>query len=523
MKKQDNQRIPFTIHDSRVLARPILLAAIACDVCLTIASINQSLLPGQRLQVLLAGGFTVVYILAFYGLLIPVVYHFETSRWVLAGTNGIISGLLIYVYPHNLFFLYSLSTVLLAVVSGIILGRHPTYAYITICTLFQSPLIGLQEDRQFTIIVLVAFLCAIAAIIETIVRMQRTLFTQLKRVDTVNSIAMNLAASLEIHEVIAQLKTAIQTSFTADTYYVGLLTGEVLRLELFYDDGAFYPVTELPIDNTLAGWAIHHRRSLMLKNVPAEQARYGIQNSIIGKPLTSRSWMGTPLVIHDQVLGLIGVASYKIETFNPTDLVLLENIAQQAAIALDNARHHSEVERQSHHDSLTGVYNHGYFIHRLEEAADAAIKSHVELCLIMLDIDHFKLYNDRYGHLAGDQILSMLTENIRRNIHPTDIVGRWGGEEFVIVLPNTNASQAVQVAERIRASMDTLIITRKDQKAFPCPTISQGLAQFPTEESDIFSLIDLADKRLYIAKERGRNHIEVPPIDFLTIVPPSNN
>jgi diguanylate cyclase (GGDEF)-like protein len=353
--------------------------------------------------------------------------------------------------------------------------------------------------------------------IETVGRLERSLATQLKRADMVNSVAGGLASSLETHEVIAQLKTTIQSSFTADTYYVGLLSGETLNLELFCDDGIFYPTAKLSVEKTMAGWAIQHHRSLLFRNAPAEIASYGIQCKLVGKPVISRSWMGAPLMAGNRTLGLIAVASYQKDAFNQADLTILENIARQAALALENAKHHTEVERQSHHDSLTGVFNHGYFLERFEGEAKAALEIHDQLSLIMLDIDHFKRYNDCYGHLAGDQILALLTENIRCNIHPTDIVGRWGGEEFVILLPHTNCRQAAQVAERIRAAMAALVITRADQKSFAGPTISQGLAEFPTEKTDIYALIDLADQRLYVAKENGRNHIEVPPIDCLPV------
>ncbi len=134
--------------------------------------------------------------------------------------------------------------------------------------------------------------------------------------------------------------------------------------------------------------------------------------------------------------------------------------------------------------------------------------SGTNLSLIMLDIDHFKLYNDNYGHLIGDQVLFLLTEIIQKHIKSTDLVGRWGGEEFVIALPNTNGVQAFGVAQRIQVSMNALTLTDREDNPIPAPSVSQGIAVLPKETTSIYTLIDLADQRLYIAKERGRNQID---------------
>jgi diguanylate cyclase (GGDEF)-like protein len=159
-------------------------------------------------------------------------------------------------------------------------------------------------------------------------------------------------------------------------------------------------------------------------------------------------------------------------------------------------------------DSLTGVYNHGSFLRLLQEIADRAHAEKQSLSLIMLDVDHFKQYNDSYGHLVGDEVLTTLCAAIKQHIKNTDIVGRWGGEEFVIALPNTSADQAQQVAQRVRETMLRITIRLDDQQTIPAPTISQGLAIFPQEADSLIELIHQADGRLYMAKNRGRDQIE---------------
>jgi diguanylate cyclase (GGDEF)-like protein len=233
----------------------------------------------------------------------------------------------------------------------------------------------------------------------------------------------------------------------------------------------------------------------------------GVKTVIIGKQQTSLSWMGVPMQ-GEYTNGVIAIASYRPNAFSRADMELLSNMAQRAALALDNAFRHSLVEEQTHIDSLTGVYNHGYFIKMLKEQAASALEKKQALSLIMLDVDYFKQYNDRYGHLAGDEILTKLCETIRSHVKRKDAVGRWGGEEFAISLPNTTGAQAMQVASRIRETMASTSLKKLNQETIPSPTVSQGIAEFPCEAGEIFKLIDLADRRLYVAKERGRDQIE---------------
>jgi len=247
---------------------------------------------------------------------------------------------------------------------------------------------------------------------------------------------------------------------------------------------------------------------LLIRDLVSERKKRNLPFIIVGRPRMSSSWMGTPLMINGHIAGIIGVASYQKNVFDEGDLELLENIAQQAALALDNAEHHAEVETRSQHDSLTGVLNHNAFLARFERQAREAVGLKNPLSLIMLDIDHFKMYNDRFGHLTGDEVLTNLCQVIRRNVKKSDLIGRWGGEEFVISLPHANGPQAFRVAERIRTTLENLAIKDRVGQLIPSPTISQGIAVLVDETLDFIQLVDLADQRLYIAKDLGGNKIE---------------
>jgi diguanylate cyclase (GGDEF)-like protein len=190
-------------------------------------------------------------------------------------------------------------------------------------------------------------------------------------------------------------------------------------------------------------------------------------------------------------------------------MALLSNVAQQAALALDNARHHAQVEEQARRDSLTGVFNHGYVLSRLHEEFAHCQNTGRPLALIMLDIDHFKLYNDHYGHVVGDEVLCLVVQAIEAHLKAADSVGRWGGEEFTIVLPGSTTEQAKRVAEQMRRTLSDLALSDSSGQQLAKPTISQGIAAYPEHASSAEELIVMADRALYQAKKAGRAQVSV--------------
>ena len=313
--------------------------------------------------------------------------------------------------------------------------------------------------------------------------------------------------SLETDQVQSLLNATILETIEADTYFIGMVKGDEIQLDLFYDDGEFYNGIRVPVEGTLADWVITNEKALFLPDLREDMQLEGVKMRIIGQEKTSLSWIGVPLKAAN-ITGVMALASYKPNTFDLADIELLSSLAQHVTLALDNTIRHAQVEEQARLDSLTGVYNHGYFLKRLAEQAEETSRTNAPLSLIMLDIDYFKQYNDTYGHLVGDRILNTLCMAIKQHIKQADAVGRWGGEEFIISLPNATGEQATQVAKRISETMATLRVEDRDQKTVPVPTVSQGIGMFPSEADEIYRLIDLADRRLYVAKERGRNQIE---------------
>ncbi len=327
-----------------------------------------------------------------------------------------------------------------------------------------------------------------------------------------NEVTRIVSSTIEISRLLDLIYAEVHRLLpAADSYFVALIDPEkqMLSVEMMVDDGERFEPTAIPLGNGLASLVIQRRAPLLLRNVAEQVQLLGITPAPLGKPKISSSWLGVPMITSEHLLGLLAVASYRVDAFDESDQEILQSVATQAAIAIDNARHHAEVEQQARHDSLTGALNHGYFLTRLREELERAEKNQTSLALIMLDIDHFKDYNDSYGHLVGDTILRAMVQVILSIIEATDLVGRWGGEEFIIALPGCDKSSARLVAERIRTKLAEVKLEGAHGRAVPVPTLSQGIAMFPNDAAGVFALVDVADACLYRAKNRGRDQITV--------------
>lgn len=515
----------FTSHEYRRFVLPAASAGLIVLFVFVVifAAFNPTIFTGRDSFGLFLMGYAVagmIYIYLFAFRLIPNEKYRQKVKWIHTIISGLSLGILVAASPsEDLTTLYNVLLILAAISVVISFGRPAAFAMVAISTLFSliKHLTDFNDILCLLQLISVPFLAIIT--IETIHRLQAIPREQINRLEVVNKFSRQITLSLDKEQVLALLNAAIQDALEADSYYVGFQEEDEISLGLFYDDGEYFNNVRRKIKGTLAGWIIANQKELFLPDLRQGVDIEGVELVIIGKDKTSLSWIGVPMTTQ-HVKGVIALASYQANAFDRSDIELLANLAQHAAQALDNTYHHAQVEQQSRLDSLTGVYNHGYFLHLLKQNAEQALLNGAPLSLIMLDIDYFKQYNDTYGHLTGDEILTALCNTVRSYIKNTDIVGRWGGEEFAICLPNASGAQARQVADRIRQTIAEFQINHENQKALPAPTVSQGIAVFPLEADEIFKLIDLADRRLYIAKARGRNQVE-PDASHWDSLPPA--
>jgi diguanylate cyclase (GGDEF)-like protein len=193
---------------------------------------------------------------------------------------------------------------------------------------------------------------------------------------------------------------------------------------------------------------------------------------------------------------------------SPEKLLSIIDIALDKWARLQQAMADKEkLERLANFDSLTGIYNQRAILGKLAELLNLANRYREDFSLIMMDIDHFKKVNDCYGHLTGDEALEKIAALIRGNIRNTDVAGRYGGEEFMIILPKTNLSLAWVVAERLRTIIEKAELKDATGNAFAM-TVSQGLVGWERND-DAVSLISRADEALYKAKKKGQNRVQI--------------
>lgn len=252
----------------------------------------------------------------------------------------------------------------------------------------------------------------------------------------------------------------------------------------------------------LFGSACQEGRPVLIEN-PQEHPLKGVTPPLEA-PL--RQVFSVPLVREARILGILNLINPKEGRFSSEDQDFLSTLCVNAAVALDNARFLEETEKRAVTDSLTGLYNHREFQKRLGEETERASRYGKSFSLLMLDIDHFKIFNDSHGHPVGDAILKEIVKVIQKCIRNVDFPARYGGEEFSIILPETIGLHAAKVAERIRKAID--------DGPFVTPTghrvhlsISIGVASFPEDGRRREELIHSADQALYLAKKDGRNRV----------------
>ncbi|MFZ5920324.1 MAG: diguanylate cyclase [Chloroflexota bacterium] len=219
-----------------------------------------------------------------------------------------------------------------------------------------------------------------------------------------------------------------------------------------------------------------------------------------------QSWLGVPLIVGDRMIGMLAVDNTIQSFYTPDHARLVTAFANQVAIAVENARLFGRIEQLAIIDSLTGLYNRRHFIELAGTEFQRARRYQRPLALILFDSDHFKKVNDTYSHAAGDQVLQAIAGHCRDAMRNVDIMGRYGGEEFIILLPENDIRGAATVAERLRRCVAERPI--QTDRAAVYITISLGIAGLSDDCPDLGALLEQADAAMYAAKSSGRNRVE---------------
>jgi diguanylate cyclase (GGDEF)-like protein len=219
--------------------------------------------------------------------------------------------------------------------------------------------------------------------------------------------------------------------------------------------------------------------------------------------MEAASRMSIPLISFGQTLGVLTLHSSQPDAFRESDLLPLESVGDICANSIQNAHYVERVKQLAYLDGLTGIFNRRFFEVRIMEEIERARRYGSGMAVIMADIDQFKKLNDEFGHLLGDEVLRQVSSLFHQNLRKIDVVCRYGGEEFALLLSQTNAPQAVTVAEKLRK-----LVQGWEFPGVPrTVTISAGVAAFPDHGSGRDELVRAADNALYAAKQSGRNRV----------------
>jgi diguanylate cyclase (GGDEF)-like protein len=323
-----------------------------------------------------------------------------------------------------------------------------------------------------------------------------------------------LLSTLDLELLLGQILDAAMSAIpAAEKGVLYMIAQETGQLQVRVVQGYSDPRIKKTVLQQLAGYpakAVREQKPLLIDDARRELISYNHQPQPSGFEAV-RSLIVVPMILNTSVIGVLSLNSTQPGAFVRSDLRLLISFATTATTAIKNARLHAEVQKLAITDTLTGFHNRRGLAQFGQREVDRAQRYSRPLSLIMIDIDHFKQINDEFGHTAGDQVLATIAGRIRNTVRELDILGRYGGDEFVVILPETDLFTASAVAERIRQHLLEPMVLPAIQPTRDSliVTASIGVTRAAADSINLLDLIDRADQAAYAAKSAGRDRVVV--------------
>lgn len=323
-----------------------------------------------------------------------------------------------------------------------------------------------------------------------------------------HEIGKTITSNLELDSVLQTIMDKVSELFQPRNWSLLLLDEKTNQLYFEVVVGvSIEPMrnVRIPSGEGVAGWVAKNRKPLHIPDVRYDTRYERTFDFILG--FRARSILCAPLISKQRALGVIELFNDEAHgDFQTDDLFLLSTIADYAAIAIENARYFQKIQELTITDDVTGLHNTRFLYRALEEEIKRSQRYGKHFTLIFIDLDHFKRVNDAHGHLAGSNLLREVGQVFRGSLRDVDIVTRYGGDEFVIILPETKKLQGLKAAERIRQALN-------EHEFHPAAnlttkvTASFGIASYPVDARSHIKVIRLADQAMYRVKETTRDGI----------------
>ena len=332
---------------------------------------------------------------------------------------------------------------------------------------------------------------------------------QLQEVAIFNDVAKALTSSLNLDSILQTIMDKMAEFFRPDTW--SLLMVDEQKDELYFaiavgDAAETLKTVRLKVGEGIAGWVARHGESLIVPDV-YNDPRFAKRIDEMTKWKT-RSIICVPLQSKHRVLGVIQLINCAMESFGEQEMFFLHALCDYAAIAIDNARAVEKIQELTITDDCTGLYNARHLYKTLEAEVYRSARFGYEFSVIFLDLDHFKHVNDTYGHLVGSKLLQEIGFKIKSQLRLIDYAFRYGGDEFVILLPQTDKHSALVVAKRIQDMMRKTVFLAEDGLNLNV-RCSMGLATYPEDAKSSHEIIRQADEMMYMVKNSSRDNIAV--------------
>ena len=326
-----------------------------------------------------------------------------------------------------------------------------------------------------------------------------------------------ITQSLDLAHVFTSITGHAQALLAADGLCIWLLQGNELVPACICDEGRAVAGRVVALDDPVSSCAraARQRAEILIERDDGEVSERHIPGTRPG-----RSALFAPLEAAGQVLGVLSVQSVAPRAYGELERHVFRNLVSYCAVAINNAANfravqttneqmaqaQAQLEAAAWQDELTGVANRRHLMQWSAAELAKRQQSQPVMGVMLLDIDHFKSVNDRYGHAAGDEALRVVAQVLRNSVRPGDAVGRYGGEEFAMLLPGTDLDSALAIAERVRANIASIGVVHEMRRFML--TASIGVASVMSGEVTVDAVLDRADRALYRAKSGGRNRVE---------------